>query len=85
MPSTSAISSVASPPEKAQLDDPALLLVQFGKVIEGVVQGTDVRGSHLRQDEGGIEVDCTIGSAFGRATDSGVIHQNLPHQPRGHG
>ena len=70
--------------KKTQFDNVALLFIQSGEVIKGVVQGNHIGALHLGQNERGIEIDFAIGSTFGGAMTARVVHQNLPHQARGH-
>ena len=62
----------------------ALLFIQSGEVVEGVVQRNHIGALHLGQNERGIEIDFAIGTALGGAMTARVVHQNLPHQARGH-
>jgi hypothetical protein len=50
--------------------------------MKGVVQGHDVRGSHLRQDEGGIEADCAMEPRLA-ASCLRALSTKICHQPPG--
>src|SRR5260370_29150468 len=72
-------------PEKPQLDNAALLLVQPHQPVQRVVERYDIRAPHLRQDERGIELDDAFRTPLGGPGGRRAVHQYLPHQARGHG
>lgn len=67
--------------EEAKLDKVALLLVDFGKQLERVIQSHYIGVRHLRHLDRGIEFDPMVRSAFRRAAVSRVVHENLAHEP----
>jgi hypothetical protein len=73
------------PSEKTQLDDATLLFIQLGKPGQRVVQCDNVRAAHLRQYERRVEFYSAVCAALGGTMAARVVHQNLPHQARGHG
>jgi hypothetical protein len=66
--------------KETQFDESALLLVDPGESLEGVVDGKYVRVGKLGHGEGGIELDLLARAALGGAAGACVVDENLAHE-----
>jgi len=69
--------------EEAEFDEAALLLVDLGEGLEGIIEGDDVGVAELGKGLDGIKLDAAVGTALCGAAGTGVVDEDLAHQPSG--
>lgn len=71
--------------EKAKFDEAALLLVDPGEGLEGIVDSENLGAGELRHGDGGVELDLLTGAPLGGAASACVVNKNLAHEAGGDG
>ncbi len=62
-----------------------MLLIDFGKQLERIIERHDVCVRHLRHGDRSIQLDLVLRPTLCRAAVSRVVHQDLAHESCGHG
>jgi hypothetical protein len=72
------------PSEKSKLDDSALLRVEFGQAIEGIIERDQIHALALVEGECIVESQPGPSMSLGCLLAARVLDENLPHQLRAH-